>query len=148
MEYLEFTLDKFTFKVATDRLYHPDGLWAKADGNRITIGLSDFRQQTSGDIVFAEVAEVGASLAVGDEVAHIETIKIDISLPCPFSGVVMEVNPRLEMQAEIINQEPYEAGWLAVLEAVNWEADRASLLEPDAYFVHMRAEAEEENKKL
>lgn len=148
MEYLEFTLDKFTFKVATDRLYHPDGLWVRADGSRVTVGLSDFRQQTSGDIVFAEVAEVGVSLAVGDEVAHIETIKIDISLPCPLSGVVVEVNSRLEMEAEIINQEPYGAGWLAVLEAANWEVDQANLLAPDAYLVHMQAEAEEEMKKL
>lgn len=148
MEYLEFTLDKFTFKVATDRLYHPDGLWVRADGSRVTVGLSDFRQQTSGDIVFAEVAEVGVSLAVGDEVAHIETIKIDISLPCPLSGVVVEVNPRLEMEAEIINQEPYGTGWLAVLEAANWEVDQANLLAPDAYLVHMQAEAEEEMKKL
>ncbi|MCL4263476.1 MAG: glycine cleavage system protein H [Anaerolineae bacterium] len=148
VEYLEFTLDKFTFKVATDRLYHPDGVWAKEVDGRVTIGLSDFLQQRSGDIAFAEVADVGTVLAMGDEVANIETIKVDISLPAPVSGTVVEVNPRLELEAEVINQDPYGAGWLAVIEAANWAADCADLLSPDAYFGQMQAEAEEEVKKL
>jgi glycine cleavage system H protein len=147
-DFLEFTLDKFTFQVATDRYYHPDGVWAKVDNGRITIGLSDFLQQRSGDIAFAEVVEVGTTLAAGDEVANIETIKVDISLPAPVSGTVVEVNPRLELEAELINQSPYEDGWLAVLEAADWKADRAKLLEPAAYFAHMQVEAEEEVKKL
>jgi glycine cleavage system H protein len=148
VEYIEFTLDKLTFKVATDRYYHRDGVWAKADNGRITIGLSDFLQQRSGDIAFAEVAEVGTMQAAGEEVAHIETIKVDVSLPAPVSGTVVEVNSRLELEAEIINQSPYEEGWLVVLEAADWEADRANLLNPDAYFAHMQVEAEEEVKKL
>ncbi len=148
VEYLEFTLDKFTFKVATDRYYHPDGVWAKEMDGRVTIGLSDFLQQRSGDIAFAEVADVGTTLAAGDEVANIETIKVDVSLPAPVSGTVVEVNPRLELEAEVINQSPYEDGWLAVIETANWEADRANLLDPPAYFAHMQAEAEEEVKKL
>ncbi|HRQ37009.1 MAG TPA: glycine cleavage system protein H [Chloroflexota bacterium] len=148
VEYLEFTLDKFTFKVATDRYYHPDGVWAKEANDRVTIGLSDFLQQRSGDIAFAEVAEVGTALAAGDEVANIETIKVDVSLPSPVTGTVLEVNPRLELEAEVINQSPYEDGWLAVIEAANWETDRANLLQPDAYFAHMQVEAEEEVKKL
>lgn len=148
VEYLEFTLDKFTFKVATDRYYHPDGVWAKEANGRVTIGLSDFLQQRSGDIAFAEVAEVGTTLAAGDEVANIETIKVDVALPAPVSGTVVEVNARLELEAEVINQSPYADGWLAVIETVNWGADRANLLDPPAYFAHMQAEAEEEVKKL
>lgn len=147
VEYLEFTLDKFTFQVATDRYYHPDGVWAKEVDGRATIGLSDFLQQRSGDIAFAEVAEVGTTLAAGDEVANIETIKVSISLPAPVSGMVVNVNPRLELEAEVINQSPYEDGWLAVIETANWEAERANLLDPPAYFAHMQAEAEEEVNK-
>ena len=140
VDYLEFTLDKFTFKVATDRYYHPDGVWAKEVDGRVTIGLSDFLQQRSGDIAFAEVAEAGTTLAAGDEVANIETIKVDISLPAPVSGTVVAVNPRLELEAEVINQAPYGEGWLAVIEAANWAADCAQLLSPDAYLVQMQAE--------
>jgi len=142
-EFLEFSLDKFTFKVAKDRFYLPEGVWAKVDGNRVMIGVSDFWQQRQGDVVFAEAAEAGTVLAVGDEVANIETIKVSVSLPSPVSGLVVEVNPRLEMEAEVINQNPYGDGWLVVVEVTNWEADRAKLLEPPAYCAHMQIEAKE-----
>ena len=58
-EFLETTVDKFTFKVATDRYYSSEGFWAQDDGNRIRIGLTDFLQQRSGDVAFAEVKPVG-----------------------------------------------------------------------------------------
>ena len=54
-EFLETTVDKFIFKVATDRYYSSEGLWAQAEGNLVRIGLSDFLQQRSGDVAFAEV---------------------------------------------------------------------------------------------
>jgi glycine cleavage system H protein len=147
-EFLEFTLDKFTFKVATDRYYNTDGMWIKADGSRVTVGLSDYLQQRSGDVAFAEVARESTTIAVGDEIANIETIKVNISLPSPISGMVVEVNPALEMEAEVINQDPYGTGWLVVMEATDWTTDQVNLLDPQAYFAHMKAEAEEEVKKL
>ncbi|MEJ2353795.1 MAG: hypothetical protein P8Y03_28790, partial [Anaerolineales bacterium] len=92
-EFLETTVDKFIFRVATDRYYNQEGLWAKAEGNRVRIGLSDFVQQRSGDVAFAEVKPAGTQLAFGDEVAVIETIKVDIAFSSPVSGKVVEVNP-------------------------------------------------------
>lgn len=147
-EFLEYTLDKFTFRVATDRYYNADGIWAKEENGQVTIGLSDFLQQRSGDIAFAEVAEPDTELGSGDEVANVETIKIDISLPSPVSGTVTETNPAMEMEPEVINEDPYGEGWLAIVEASNWPADRARLLNPQAYYEHMVAEAEEEAKNL
>ena len=79
-EFLETTVDKFTFKVATDRFYTAEGVWAKEEDGRVRIGLSDFVQQRSGDVAFAEVKPAGTALAAGDEVAVIETIKVNISL--------------------------------------------------------------------
>jgi len=143
-EFLEYTLDKFTFKVATDRLYSPAGLWARAEGERITVGVSDFLQQRSGDVAFAEVVEAGTAVAAGGELATIETIKVDIELPAPFSGVVVEVNEALEMEAEIINQDPYGDGWLAVIDASDWPAEGGKLLSPEVYFEQMKREALEE----
>jgi glycine cleavage system H protein len=146
-EFLEVTVDKFTFKVATDRCYTREGLWALAEGQRVRIGLSDFLQQRSGDIAFAEIKPVGTTLAVGDEVASIETIKVNIALSSPIDGKVIEVNPEMDTAPEVINQDPYGAGWLALIAASAWETDRAQLLDPQAYFVVMKAEAEEEAKK-
>lgn len=147
-EFLQFTLDKFTFKVATDRYYTVEGLWARAEGSRVTIGLSDYLQQRSGDVAFAEVAAAGTAVSRGDEVANIETIKVDISLPSPVSGTVVELNAALEMEAERINQSPYDEGWLVVIEANDWPSDQATLLDPPTYLARIKVEAEEEVKKL
>lgn len=147
-EFLETTVDKFIFKVAADRHYSSEGLWAQADGNRVRVGLSDFLQQRSGDVAFANVQQVGTTLAVGDEMATIETIKVNISLTAPVNGRIVEVNPAMETAPEAINQDPYGEGWLAVIEAENWEADKAALLDPQAYFKLMRGQAEAEAKKI
>ena len=147
-EFLETTLDKFIFKVATDRYYSSEGLWALSDGNRIRIGLSDFLQQRSGDVAFAEVKPIGTALAVGDEVATIETIKVNVILSSPVNGKVVEMNQAMETAPEAINQDPYGEGWLAVIEATDWEGDRAALLDPQAYFTLMKGQAGEEVKKL
>jgi glycine cleavage system H protein len=60
---------------------------------------------------------------------------------------VVQVNPAMEDAPEAINQDPYGEGWLALIEASDWEAERSKLLDPEAYFEHMKAEAEEEIKK-
>jgi glycine cleavage system H protein len=146
-DFLETTVDKFTFKVAIDRYYSADGVWALADGNRIRVGLSDFLQQRSGDVAFADPLPEGALLQVGDEFASIETIKVNLNLASPVSGKIVEVNPEMATAPEAINQDPYGAGWLVVIEAADWEADRAGLLDPPAYFAHMQVEAEREAKK-
>ena len=147
-QFLETTVDKFTFQVATDRHYTPEGLWARLEGDQVRIGVTDYFQQRNGDVAFAEMMPVGMALAVGDEVATIETIKVDIMLPSPVAGKITAVNEELELAAELVNQEPYEAGWLALVQPTDWEADKANLMAPEAYFTYMKAEAEQEAKKL
>jgi len=146
-DYLETTVDKLIFRVATDRLYSLEGAWALADGDRIRIGMTDFLQQRSGDVAFVEVKPEGTAVAAGDEVAMIETIKANVEVPSPVGGNVVEVNPAMELSPEAINQDPYGEGWLAVIEASDWPADRERLLDPQAYFEVMRAQAEEEAQK-
>jgi glycine cleavage system H protein len=147
-DYLEAAVDKFIFRVATDRLYSPEGVWALAEGDRIRVGMTDFLQQRSGDVAFAEVRSAGRAVATGDEVALIETIKANVEVISPVSGAVAEVNPALAMTPEAINQDPYGQGWLAVIEASDWPKDRDALLDPQAYFELMRGQAEEEAQKL
>jgi glycine cleavage system H protein len=145
--FLELTIDKFIFRVAADRFYNTEGVWAKAEGNQVRIGLSDFLQQRSGDVAFAEIKPRGTVLVFGDEVANIETIKVDIALPSPVSGKVVEVNPAMEETPEAINQDPYGAGWLALIQVSDWEAERSKLLDPETYFANVKVEAEEEINK-
>ena len=79
--------------------------------------------------------------------AVIETIKVNISLGSPVTGSVIEVNPAMTDAPEVINQDPYTSGWMAVIEAVNWEADQPRLMDPQTYFTHMKKLAEEERKE-
>lgn len=146
-DFLETTVDKFTFKVAMDRLYNEDGVWLKEEDGRVRIGLSDFVQQRGGDVAFAEIKPSGTALAVGEELAIIETIKVNITYSSPVNGKVIEVNPAMNDTPEALNQDPYGAGWLVVMEVTDWEAERAKLLDPQAYFTIMKGQAEEETKK-
>jgi glycine cleavage system H protein len=146
-DYLEATIDKFTFKVAKDRYYTGEGVWARPEGTRVRIGLSDFLQQRSGDVAFAEVKPTGTSVEVGDEIAVIETIKVNVSLASPVGGVVARANPAMSKAPEAVNQDPYGAGWLADIEATDWQADRLRLLDAEGYFRQMKGQAEEEANK-
>ena len=150
-DYLETTLDKFLFRVATDRLYNADGvwvLWVESEGNgHVRVGLTDYLQQLNGDVAFAHIKPAGTMLTAGEEFADIETIKATVSLLAPVSGEIIEVNSALDLTPELVNQDPYETGWLAVIKATNWEAARARLLDPQAYFSVMQSQAQEELKK-
>jgi glycine cleavage system H protein len=141
---LQFQVDKFTFVILTDRFYTAEGLWAKREGRYTRVGLSDYLQQRSGDIAFTEVKPKGSSLKAGDELAVIETIKVNISLSSPITGAVIQVNLGLEDSPDIINQDPYGEGWLVLMEALEGEQPLEGLLEPQAYFEKVKKEAEQE----
>jgi glycine cleavage system H protein len=149
-KFLEMTADKFTFRVATDRLYSPEGVWVlpEPDTTRVRVGLADYLQQHNGDVAFANVKAAGTRLAAGDPIAEIETIKAMVDLHAPISGAIVQVNGALNLSPEAINQAPYEAGWLAVIEPSDWDAERSKLLGPAAYFAVMQAQVQEDLKGL
>jgi glycine cleavage system H protein len=149
-KYLEMTADKFTFRVATDRLYTPDGVWIlpAPDSKRVRVGLADYLQQHNGDVAFANVKPAGTRLAAGSPFAEIETIKAMVDLHAPISATIVEVNAALNTGAEAINQSPYEAGWLAVIEPGAWDAEHSTLLSPAAYFAVMQAQVQKDLKDL
>ena len=149
-KYLEMTADKFTFRVATDRLYSSEGVWIlpQPDSTRVRVGLADYLQQHNGDVAFANVKPAGTRLAAGGQFAEIETIKAMVDLHAPISGSIVEANAALNASPEAINQAPYEAGWLAVIEPAAWEEERSKLLGPAAYFAVMQAQVQEDLKGL
>jgi glycine cleavage system H protein len=147
-EYLQTTADKFTFRVATDRLYTAEGVWVlpTGDGKRVRVGLADYPQQHNGDVAFANVKAAGTALKAGEALGEIETIKAMVDVHAPVSGKVAEVNGALNLSPELINQDPYDKGWLAVMETGAWEAERPKLLEPAAYFAVMQKQVQEDLK--
>jgi glycine cleavage system H protein len=147
-EYLETMIDKFVFRVAKNRLYTPEGVWALAlepqGEGLVRIGITDYQQQLNGDVAFVHPKEVGTKLGVGDEFAEMETIKSTTSFYSPINGMLMEINPDLKLNPELINQEPYGKGWMVIIKAMDWETDRTKLLDAESYFSHMQAQAKEE----
>jgi len=147
-EYLETTVDKFTFQVAIGRLYSAEGVWALPLDGVIRLGISDYVQQRNGDVAFAECKNAGTYLNVGNEVFAIETIKVMIEFGSPISGEIVQVNPALDETPELINQDPYGAGWLVDIDGQAWQVESTGLMDAQAYFKHMKHTAEEEAKKL
>lgn len=140
-EFLETTVDKFTFRVKRGCWYSAEGVWVQPEGDRARLGLSDFLQQSSGDMAFVEVQPPGTGLKVGDELASVETMKVQMEVSSPLSGTVIEVNERLETSPELVNEDPYGGGWLAVIDPGAWETERASLLSDEQYLDLVRGEA-------
>ena len=143
-EFLELTYEKFILRVASDRLYSSQGLWFKREDGQVRVGLSDFVQQRNGDVAFVEIRPEGEMLQAGDELVVIETIKVSLSLETPLNGKILQVNPILETSPEAINQDPYEKGWIALMEPENWEIDHSRLLDPQAYHNRMQSLLAEE----
>ena len=141
---LELSIDKFVFRFPEDLLYSDAGIWVKFEGTRVRVGLSDFTQQRNGDVTFVEMKGEGTSVRAGDEVGVIETIKVNLSVPSPVGGTIVELNRALEESPEFVNQDPYDQGWLAIIEVEDGEAALKGLKTAADYFELARAQAEAE----
>lgn len=109
------------------------------------MGMGDFAQQRNGDIAFATIASAGP-VDVEDEIASIETVKVNISLLSPVKGTIVEVNSLLQESPELINLEPYGRGWMVVMQPENLERDLGRLMTAEAYSKLARQQAEAELK--
>jgi len=143
---VKLTVDKFIFRFPRDLRYSEAGLWIRQEGELLRMGLSDFTQQRNGDIAFATLKQVGP-VDVEDELASIETVKVNISIPSPFKGTIVELNSELEESPELINQEPYGRGWMVLVQPENLAADLGKLMRAEAYSDLARQQAEAELKR-
>ncbi len=112
---LEFKYDKFTFRVRLGYHYSADELWVRIEDDRAVVGVTDLMQQKSGDAAFVELVAVGTHVAAGEAMGTFETVKATVTLVAPLAGTVVEQNEMLELEPEVVNQDPYGTGWLAVL---------------------------------
>jgi glycine cleavage system H protein len=95
-----------------DLLYSKEHEWVKLDGDTATVGITDYAQNSLGDIVYVELPKVGAAVTQFGNVGVIESVKAVSDLFTPISGEVIEVNPGLESDPAAVNKDPYGAGWL------------------------------------
>lgn len=113
-------------------LYSESHEWLLLEGDIATIGVTDFAQTELGDIVFAELPEVGEHLDRGAAFGTLEAVKTVADLIAPLSGEVLEVNDSLAEGAEQINEDPYGGGWLLKIR-IDDAADAEDLLSPQEY---------------
>jgi glycine cleavage system H protein len=97
--------------------YTKEHEWARQEGNRVVVGITDYAQKELGDVVFVELPEVGITLAATDTFGVVESVKAVSDLYAPVSGTIIEANTILEDQPELVNASPYGQGWMIVIEA-------------------------------
>ena len=112
--------------------YTKDHEWIRLEGNIETIGITDFAQSELGDIVYVEIETVGKTLTAETVFGTVEAVKTVSDLFLPVDGTILEYNANLDNQPELVNNDPYETGWMIKMEVTN-PSDVAQLLDATAY---------------
>ena len=118
--------------VPTDLHYTKDHEWVRVDGDTATMGITAYAAEQLGDIVFVELPDVGRALDQFAAFGVVESVKAVSYLFAPVSGEVLETNPALTGQPELVNSEPYEGGWMVRLRLAD-SAQLDDLLDSTAY---------------
>ncbi len=119
-------------KILPDLKYSQEHEWVKVEGNRATVGITDFAQSQLGDVVFVEIPAVGAAVAAGKTFSVVESVKAVSDIYAPVSGKIVAVNDALTDTPETVNSDPYGDGWIAVIELAD-PGELAALLDAAAY---------------
>jgi glycine cleavage system H protein len=104
-------------EIPEDRRYTKEHEWAREDGGRMVVGITDYAQDQLGDIVFVQLPDPGTELSAGQPLGEVESTKSVSDVYSPVSGTVIEKNVAAEQNPEVINEDPYGAGWLVAVEA-------------------------------
>jgi glycine cleavage system H protein len=106
--------------------------WLRIEGNRVTVGITDFAQKKLGDIVYVELPELDEEFVEGDAFAVLESVKTAADVYAPVDGIVVEVNDLLEDEPSLVNTDPFGEGWIAVFEAEG-DIDPSALMDAAGY---------------
>ena len=112
--------------------YTKDHEWIKIDGNKATIGITDFAQGELGDIVYVDIPTVGQEVGEHQVFGTVEAVKTVSDLYMPLTGKVLEVNKELDASPEKVNSDPYGAGWMIKMDVKN-PTDASKLLSAAQY---------------
>ena len=116
----------------SDLKYHPEHDWAKIEGDTATFGITWFAQDQLGEVVFAELPELGSTVSANQPYAEVESVKAVSDVFSPLSGEVVGVNDTLKDDPQNVNDDPYGAGWVAKVRLSD-PSEVDSLLDVDAY---------------
>ena len=121
-----------------DLLYAATHEWVRVEGEEAVIGITDFAQDQLGDITFVDLPAVGSNLETGQEMGSVESVKAASEIYAPVSGEVLEVNSDLDSSPEIINESPYDGGWMI---RVKLASSPSGLMNAEEYEEHAQSEA-------
>jgi glycine cleavage system H protein len=126
-------------KVIEGLKYSKDHEWVKVEGNKAIIGITDYAQDSLGDVVFVDLPEPGETVNAGDAAAVAESVKAAADIYSPVSGTIIEVNTELEGSPELINEDPYQ-NWIIVVE-INDASELDFLMDAEEYERFCKEEA-------
>lgn len=112
--------------------YTKEHEWVRVEGENIVFGITDFAQDALGDIVFISLPKVGSNIVSGDTCGEVESTKSVSDIFAPVTGEVVEINQNLSATPEVVNQDPYESGWMVKVK-VSGDFDQAGLLSAADY---------------
>lgn len=118
--------------------YTKDHEWVRLEGDTAIIGITEFAQNELGDIVYVEIETLDQHLAAESVFGTVEAVKTVSDLFLPITGTIIEINPDLNNKPELVNSDPYGAGWMVKVKADN-PADVENLLKSDAYAALVQA---------
>lgn len=113
-----------------DVRYTKEHEWARVEGGRVRVGITDFAQDALGDVVYVDLPEVGAALRAHEPMGEVESTKSVSDVYSPVTGTVTERNPLVDDAPELVNQQPYGDGWLVLIESTDTLDE---LLDAEAY---------------
>ena len=117
--------------VPDDRRYSKEHEWARERDGRVVVGITDYAQEQLGDVVFVQLPGAGSEVQAGQPLGEVESTKSVSDVYSPVSGSVAEKNAEVESTPELINSDPYEKGWLVVIEGES--LDLEGLMSADEY---------------
>ncbi len=112
--------------------YSSDHEWVRVDGTTVTVGITEYAQDALGDVVFVEMPDPGLAVAAGDSFSEVESTKSVSDIYAPVTGSIAEVNADLESQPELLNSDPYGAGWICRIE-ISDPSELDGLMDAEAY---------------
>jgi glycine cleavage system H protein len=117
------------YEVPEGLYFSVDFAWIKVEEEKARIGITDYAQKQLREIVFAELPEIGTELNQNDPYGTLESVKAVSDLISPLSGIIEEVNEEVKSNPEVLNEDPFEKGWLIVLKPSNLDEEVASLMD-------------------
>lgn len=131
-------MSKDQYEIPDGLHYSKDHEWVKVEGGKARVGITDYAQNSLNDVVYVELPEVEKAVKQFDAMGAVESVKAASDIFAPVSGKIAEVNKRLEQEPELVNKEPYGAGWIALVESATLQGDISKLMDASKYAAYLK----------